>query len=124
MLKSGHLRTMALSAMLAACCMAATAGQAPAAPVGLEDIPEVVATVNGINITRDELIRELVGSSSAEALDRLVQRTLIEQAAKEMGVSVSKEDVEQQFRVDKRNLHNELISMPWDKTKEFPIDIA
>jgi parvulin-like peptidyl-prolyl isomerase len=115
-------RNVAFSVLLAACCMMAKAGQAPAAPAGLEDIPEVVATVNGNNITRDELIRELVGSSSSEALDRLVQRTLIEQAAKEMGVTVTKEDIEQQFKVDKRNLHNELISMPWDKTKEFPIE--
>jgi hypothetical protein len=121
MSKRGLFRNAAFVALLAY-CITVHAGQAQPAPVGLEDIPEVVATVNGHNITRDELIRELVGSSSAEALDRLVQRTLVEQSAKEMGVSVSKEDIELQFKIDKRNLHNELITMPWDKAKEFPIE--
>ncbi|MFH0937784.1 MAG: peptidylprolyl isomerase [Planctomycetota bacterium] len=90
---------------------------------GLEGVPAVVAEVNGKPIYREDLLRELVGSSGAEGLSRLVQRLLVQQAAAALKVTVSDEDIERQFVIDKRDLMDELIRTPWDKKqKEFPIE--
>jgi len=101
----------------------ARAGEVPPPPPGLENIPVVVAQVNGQPIHRNDLLREMVASGGNEALDRLVRRILVEQAAKTAGVAdkVTPEVIDQQFVIDKRDLMAELIQMPWDKTKEFPI---
>ncbi|HYF48826.1 MAG TPA: peptidyl-prolyl cis-trans isomerase [Planctomycetota bacterium] len=89
----------------------------------LSDIPEVVAEVNGQKISRVELIRELVGSSGADALDRLVRRKLIEQAAKTAGIEVSQKDIDDEFLVDKSELIQDLIQLPWaEKNRDFPIE--
>jgi len=98
---------------------------APAASADpLADIPEVVAEVNGQKILRTELIRELVGSSGTDALDRLVRRKLVEQAAKAAGVTASDEDIEREFHIDKRDLMEELIRLPWAEKNQgqFPIE--
>ena len=90
---------------------------------GLEGVPLVVAEINGKPVYRNELIRELVGSAGVNALDRLARRILIEQAAQAMNVTVSDEDIDQEFKIDKRDLMAELILMPWvKKYNEFPIE--
>ena len=90
---------------------------------GLEGVPLIVAEVNSRSIHRNELIRELVGSAGASALDRLVRRTLIEQAAQSLNVSATEEEIEQQFKIDKRDLMAELIHTPGGrKNNEFPIE--
>lgn len=90
-------------------------------PPGLEDVPQIVAEVKGKPVTREELLREVVGSGGSQALDRLVRRKLIEQAARKLGVSVSAEEIEQQLVIDKRDLNNELIRDFTDVNREFPM---
>ncbi|HYG77212.1 MAG TPA: peptidylprolyl isomerase [Planctomycetota bacterium] len=92
-----------------------------AVPPGLEGVPNVVAEVNGRPIYRQDLIRELVGAAAPQAIDRLIRRTLIEQAAKASQITVTPEEIEQQYAVDLNELKAELISMPWDQKKGFPI---
>lgn len=60
---------------------------------------EVVATVNGEDITRKELTDFLVDSFGKEAIEILIRRVLIEQEAKKQGVTLSKEEIDE--RVDK-----------------------
>jgi hypothetical protein len=111
--------------LLAACCLliawSLPLSAADAAPPGLEDVPQVVAEINGTPILRNDLVRELVGSSANDAIDRLVRRALINQAAKATGIGVSEEEIERQFAEDKRDLNAELISMPWENGKEVPV---
>ena len=92
--------------------LAAGEESAPA-PAGLEGVPETVAEVQGKSITRLELIRELVGASGTKALERIVNRILIEQAAAEKHVEVSEQDIEQQFKRDQSELAQTFIRMPW-----------
>ena len=97
----------------------ACAGEAPLP--GLEDVPPVVAEVNGVPISRQDLVRELVGSAAGDALDRLARRALVEQAAKKLNITASTEDIEQQLVIDKRDLNEELIRDFPDVNKEFPL---
>ena len=85
--------------------------------------------VEGRPIYRNDLIRELVGSSGMSALDRLARRVLVDQAAANLNIAVTAEEVEQQYKADTRKLMSELIRMPWDKDrngniirKEFPME--
>jgi hypothetical protein len=99
----------------------ARAGEA--LPPGMENVPAIVADVNGKQITRNDLLREMVASAGNDAVDRLVRRILIEQAAKAAGMAekVTPEVIEQQYAVDRRDLMAQLIRTMWDKDKEFPI---
>src|ERR1700761_2931153 len=83
---------------------------------GLETVPDVVAEVNNRQLKRNDLVREMVGAGSTEAIARLVQRILVEQAAKEKGVVVTPQDEEQQLNADKLALSAELLQTPWEKT--------
>jgi parvulin-like peptidyl-prolyl isomerase len=76
---------------------------------GLEGIPEVVAEVDHKPIKRMELIRELVGSAGSKALERLIHRILIEQAAAELNIRVTDQDIELQYQADARELARDLI---------------
>ncbi|MCY3022420.1 MAG: hypothetical protein NTW87_25855, partial [Planctomycetota bacterium] len=105
-----------VASLLAACALP---GEAPLP--GLEDVPPIVAEVNGVPIRRNDLVRELVGSAGPEALDRLVRRTLIEQAARKLNVTVTDEDIERQLVIDRRDLNEELIKGFADVNKEFPL---
>ena len=67
---------MSIARLLALSVLAALAVPLPlragdVAMPGLDDIPLIVADVNGTPIYRHDLVRELVGSCGAEALDRL-----------------------------------------------------
>jgi parvulin-like peptidyl-prolyl isomerase len=91
------------------------------APPGLEDVPAVVAEVNGHSITREDLVRELAGPSGQLALGRLMRRLLVEQAAAVQHITVSDDEIEAQYKVDARDLMNELIHVPWvGKDKNAP----
>jgi parvulin-like peptidyl-prolyl isomerase len=109
---------LAATGLLAVCAQSAEDSVLP----GLESIPNVVAEVNGKPITRTELMRELVGSAGGNALDRLVRRKIVEQAAKKLNIIVTDEEIEQEFRLDTRDLAADLILTPWDKEKNFPIE--
>ncbi|MCZ7644545.1 MAG: peptidyl-prolyl cis-trans isomerase [Planctomycetota bacterium] len=80
---------------------------------GLAELPVVVAEVDGYRISRRELIRELLGSSGSEALDRIIRRMLVEQAAEKAGVGVSEEELNAQLLVDYHRLQNEVEYAPW-----------
>ncbi|HHX75294.1 MAG TPA: foldase [Firmicutes bacterium] len=54
---------------------------------------EVVATVNGEKITKDELYQELVAHNGKYVLEQLISARVITQAAKKEGISVSDEEV-------------------------------
>ncbi|MCK6474133.1 MAG: hypothetical protein L6R28_20635 [Planctomycetes bacterium] len=101
----------------AAALSAAEAGKPPeeaATPKGLEDVPAVVAQVFGHPITREELIRELVGSSRQEAFERIARRVLVELRAKEMGISVTEEELEAQLRRDEAGIGNDFMRFAED----------
>lgn len=112
------LRRYLLCALLVVCWLT-RAGEPPLP--GLDDVPAVAAEVNGVPIYRSDLVRELVGAAAPAALDRLVRRALVEQAARKMNVAVSAEDIERQLVIDKRDLNEELIRDFPDVKKEFPL---
>ena len=90
---------------------------ADAPPAGLEILPAVVAQVDGHPITWRELVRELVGSAAGGALDRLMRRMLVEQAAEEAGIRVTAEEMDAQLELDRNGLPNEWALVdrkPWD----------
>ena len=55
---------------------------------------DVVAIVNGQNITKNELYELLLSSYGNEALDVLIRRTLINQEARKHGISLTTKEVE------------------------------
>jgi len=57
----------------------------------------VVASVNGENITRAQLVKRLLAFNGDEALEQLANRTLLVQAAKAASVTVSDADAEARF---------------------------
>jgi len=81
---------------------------------GLEGIPEIVAEVDGKPIKRFELIRELVGASGTKAIERLVDRVLVEQEAKELRVVVTDQDIEIQYKKDELSLSEDLAKVERD----------
>ncbi|NLN07394.1 MAG: foldase [Firmicutes bacterium] len=54
---------------------------------------EVVATVNGEKITKEELYRELVPNRGEYVLEQLISERVIMQAAKKEGIKVTEEEV-------------------------------
>lgn len=63
------------------------------------DKGEIVAIVNGENITRTELADFLIDSVEMEGMDLIIKRILVEQEAKKQGVELSKDEVQE--RIDK-----------------------
>ena len=61
------------------------------------DKGEIVAIVNGENITRTELANFLINSVKKEGMDILIRRILVEQEAKKQGVDLSKDEVEERI---------------------------
>jgi parvulin-like peptidyl-prolyl isomerase len=55
---------------------------------------QVMAAVNGAEITRDRLVAECLGRHGKDVLEALVNRRIIEQACGRAGVSVTKADVD------------------------------
>ncbi len=58
---------------------------------------EVVATVNGEEITRDELFEAMYAQGGREVLDQVITRKLITQLAEEEGISVSEDELEEEI---------------------------
>lgn len=111
------------AAVFAALCISAGIGAGEAVLPGLEGVPEVVAEVQGKPITRTELVRELVGSNGSKALERIINRILIEQAAAEKRLSVTPEDIELQFKRDVGEIAQSLIRMPWMNARaQVPVE--
>jgi len=68
---------------------------------------EIVAKVNGDVITKDEFYHELLKAGGKQLLDRLIEQKLIQQAAKEKGVTVSEQQVEEQVKEMKQQFGGE-----------------
>ncbi len=78
-------------------------GQNSAGAARLEGSGKPVGRVNGQAITYDELAQECVERHGKEVLDNLINRTLIQQACAESGVSVSAAEVNQEIaRISKK----------------------
>jgi foldase protein PrsA len=72
---------------------------APAPEPAMADIaPEVVATVNGKPISRDQLAALCIHFDGKAGLETLIQYELIRQEAAKQGVTVSEEEVEAHIR--------------------------
>lgn len=64
----------------------------------------VAALVNGMPISRYAVVRDLERQMGAQALDSLINRTLIEKKAVEAGIQVTPEDINQEIELIKSNL--------------------
>ena len=70
-----------------------TAGKETASPLG-----EVVAVVNGQEITRTDLGNFLIERFGEEALDIMIRRTLVYQEATKLGIEVHPEALEERVQ--------------------------
>ncbi|HQR07824.1 MAG TPA: peptidylprolyl isomerase [Gemmatales bacterium] len=61
------------------------------------DNKAVVAVVNGVPITRQQLADELIARKGRAQLEALVHRTLIEQTCKDKGINVSEKEVQEEL---------------------------
>jgi parvulin-like peptidyl-prolyl isomerase len=77
----------------------ATPPAAPAAPTINPNppSPDVVASVNGANISRDELTHILLREYGSPALERLIDRKIVEQAAQKQGIQVTQKDLDLEY---------------------------
>ena len=67
---------------------------------------EVVAAVNGEEITKDELYDAMFTNGGREVLERLISNRLILQEAKELEISVDEEDIDAEIgKVIKENFY-------------------
>ncbi|MCW8130287.1 MAG: peptidylprolyl isomerase [Planctomycetota bacterium] len=122
-IRSGMGRHTVWAALFA--CLAVRAfGAADQAPPGLESIPEIVARVDNVELTRRELIRELVGTVSQPAVDRLIRRLLVEQACAKAGVNATDQELEDQIKIDEINLRNEMRLVPGDVNERTLADLV
>lgn len=93
---------------------------------------DVVAVVNGQNITKQQLYELLVNTYGEDALDVLIRRTLIVQEAEKEGVTITRQELEKKLTTlieseiyalmraykieDKESLKNELQKLDSDIT--------
>jgi foldase protein PrsA len=66
--------------------------QSPVVQVGVDQ--NIVADVNGVLITRQQLAEELIARKGRSQLSALVNRTMIEQACKAKGITVDDKEVQ------------------------------
>lgn len=114
-------RLIAVLLCAAAVALAACAAQAAPPLLGeantTENLPDVVVRVNGQDITREEYERAVARLSPAgvvaqhvsnQVLDALIEQTLIEQAAAELGVTVDAADIDAEINALKA------LTTDWD----------
>jgi len=68
---------------------------------------ETVASVNGVNISRDMLYDEMVKTGGAPILDNMITEELMDQEAEETGVKVTDSDVESEIAMIKKGFPTE-----------------
>lgn len=68
---------------------------------------ETVATVNGVNISKDRLYDELVLAGGATTLDNLITQELIAQEAKAKSITVTDADVDSEIELIKKGFPSE-----------------
>lgn len=71
-------------------------GTTPAGQARMDALSQAVGRVNGEAITYEMLARECVERHGKEVLDNLVNRTIIQQACAERGITVSEQEVNQE----------------------------
>lgn len=79
--------------MVAATLFAQGPAASPAA-----DKQQIVAVVNGVPVTRNELAEELIQRRGKAQLEALINRRIIEQACGKAGIVVSEKEVEDELR--------------------------
>jgi len=67
----------------------------------------VVATVNGVAITKDKLYNELVTVGGAQTLDKLITEVLVDQAATKGNITVTDGDLTKEINKLKKNFSTE-----------------
>lgn len=65
---------------------------------------EVVAEINGEAITKEELYQEMLKQGGKQLLDRMIDQKLIQQAAKEKGVTATEEQIRERMDEMKEQL--------------------
>ena len=70
----------------------------------LTKLPDVVATVNGDKISKEELTNALIDWNAAMALDQLIMYRLVGQEAKKAGIVVTAKDISARFDEMKKSL--------------------
>jgi len=77
----------------------------------MTDAEAAIATVNGQPITRQDFYIALAEAAGRPVLDQLISEMLIAQAATEVGVSVSDEEVEREFEAVRQQVGPEFESL-------------
>lgn len=85
-------------------------GTAPAPATELPPGARPIALVNGAEITADQLAGECLSRHGASVVETMVNRTLIEQACRRLGVTVTPQDVDAEIDAMSRR-----FSVPRDK---------
>ncbi|OAB48349.1 peptidylprolyl isomerase [Paenibacillus antarcticus] len=67
----------------------------------------IVATVNGVVITKDKLYNEMVTLGGAQTLDSLITTVLVDQAATKKNITVTDEDLTKEINKLKKNYSTE-----------------
>ena len=60
-------------------------------------VSNVVASVNGVNITKDELYDAMLKQSGQQALDSLITKKIVELEAKKQKIAVSEQDIQNEL---------------------------
>lgn len=71
-------------------------GGSPAGQARMDALSQAVGRVNGAPLTYEMLARECVERHGKEVLDNLINRTIIQQACAERGITVSEQEVNQE----------------------------
>jgi parvulin-like peptidyl-prolyl isomerase len=67
-------------------------------PVKPDDKPQIVAHVNGVPITRQELAEEMIARRGKKELELLINRRIIHQAGQQAGVTVTDAEIDDEIR--------------------------
>lgn len=90
---------------------------------------EVVATVDGEKITKDELYEILVNASGTEALDALIDEKIVQLEVKKEKITISDEDAEKELEnfieeMGGEDAFNSALEMSGTKTEDFKKEIV
>lgn len=68
-----------------------------------------VATVNNVNITKDQLYTNMIDNGGKSALDTMIQEELVKQAAAKAGITVTAKDVDTELAAIKKQVGSEAM---------------
>lgn len=67
----------------------------------------VVATVNGVNITKSKLFDEMIASGGSQILDNMINEELVRQEADKAGVAITDADLDQELATLKKSFSSD-----------------